>query len=151
MRLGVYLLEDPAEVGVIFEVMNDRGKALSDLEKVKNFLLYTGTRLTVEGHDLGAQVNHAWRNIFERLMAARRGRSRDEDALLRFHWLATQSPDPSTWEGSSGSSRRTFRSSDGAGRAAEHGASGSRCRGSLVLSASWSTGASTRLSRWRSR
>jgi len=100
LRLGVYVLDDPGEVGVIFEVMNDRGKPLSNLEKVKNFLLYTGTRLDLAEHDLARQVNHGWKDILERLMAARLGRTTHEDSLLRFHWLACYNPDPKEWDGS---------------------------------------------------
>lgn len=41
LKLTLYNVTDAADVGVIFEVMNDRGKQLTELEKVKNFLLYT--------------------------------------------------------------------------------------------------------------
>jgi len=100
LRLGVYILDDPGEVGVIFEVMNDRGKPLSHLEKVKNFLLYTGTRLELPNHDLARRVNTTWKQMLERLMAANLGRTRDEDSLLRFHWLACYDADPREWDGS---------------------------------------------------
>lgn len=36
----VYEVQSIAEVGVIFETLNERGRDLSDLEKTKNYLLY---------------------------------------------------------------------------------------------------------------
>lgn len=42
----LYEVEDDAEVGIIFEVMNDRGKPLSELEKVKNYLIYLTGRIS---------------------------------------------------------------------------------------------------------
>jgi hypothetical protein len=36
----VYQVRSEAEVGVIFETLNEPGRGLSDLEKVKNYLLY---------------------------------------------------------------------------------------------------------------
>ena len=38
LRLSLYAVNDASDVGVIFEVMNNRGKPLSELEKVKNFM-----------------------------------------------------------------------------------------------------------------
>ena len=67
LRFSLYEVEDEAEVGVIFEVMNDRGKPLTDLEKVKNYLLHISTRLEVT-NDLAATVNAAWAEILRRLM-----------------------------------------------------------------------------------
>ena len=37
MMLTVYKVPEAADVGVIFEVMNNRGKPLSEMEKVKNY------------------------------------------------------------------------------------------------------------------
>ena len=48
LHFNLYEVEDAAEVGVIFEVMNDRGKPLTNLEKVKNYLLYAASTLNVQ-------------------------------------------------------------------------------------------------------
>ena len=59
LRFTLYEVEDEAEVGVIFEVMNDRGKPLTDLEKVKNFLLHTSIAIGIK-NELAKAVNGAW-------------------------------------------------------------------------------------------
>ena len=99
-RLGLtlFLVDDEAEVGVIFEVMNDRGKLLTDLEKVKNYLLYLAS--VVGFPNLVTQeVNDAWSHIFGQLMAAGLTRPEHEDQLLRVHWLSRYNPLKKDWDG----------------------------------------------------
>ena len=97
LRFTLYEVENEAEVGVIFEVMNDRGKPLTDLEKVKNYLLYTSTSLDVH-NEFDKSVNGAWGEILRQLMAAGLVSSADEDRLLRAHWLTHYNPQPRQWE-----------------------------------------------------
>ena len=97
LRFTLYQVGDEAEVGVIFEVMNDRGKPLTDLEKVKNYLLYTAVTLDID-NQLAKGVNHAWSEILKQLMAADLVSSNDEDRLLRAHWLTHYNPQPRQWE-----------------------------------------------------
>ena len=66
--------------------MNDRGKPLTDLEKMKNYLLHASTSLEVP-NELAKSVNEAWAEILRQLMAAGLVSSADEDRLLRTHWL----------------------------------------------------------------
>ena len=56
LKLTVYVVGSQAEVGVIFEVMNNRGKPLSEMEKVKNYLLYLASKLEEPGGDLARAV-----------------------------------------------------------------------------------------------
>ena len=99
-RLGftLYEVDDASEVGVIFEVMNDRGKPLTELEKVKNYLLYVSSTLELS-NDLSTRVNNAWATIFTQLTDAGRVSSADEDQLLRVHWLSHYSPVKKEWDG----------------------------------------------------
>ncbi len=99
LKVSLYNVGDAAEVGVIFEVMNDRGKALSELEKVKNYLLYLSSKLNVKGHDLGKAVNKTWARVFERLMVSDIVRSDDEDQLLRAHWRMAHDHRKKNWQG----------------------------------------------------
>ena len=99
LRFTLYEVEDDAEVGVIFEVMNDRGKPLTDLEKVKNYLLYASTSLTVP-NELSKAINSAWAEILQQLMSADLVSSNDEDRLLRAHWLVYHNPQSREWQGS---------------------------------------------------
>ena len=99
LRFTLYEVEDDAEVGVIFEVMNDRGKPLTNLERVKNYLLYASTSLTVP-NELSKLVNSAWAEILQQLMSAGLVSSNDEDRLLRSHWLVYYNPQSREWQGS---------------------------------------------------
>jgi hypothetical protein len=88
MQLLVYTVDSEADAGVIFETMNDRGKPITEVEKVKNHLLYLASKLGLQdGHELVECINETWTRVFEYLMRARLVRSDDEDRLLRFHWL----------------------------------------------------------------
>ncbi len=100
MKVTVYTVSDQAEVGVIFEVLNNRGKPLSELEKVKNYLLYLAAKLDVVPNSLAEAVNKAWTNIFQRLMRARITDSESENQLLRAHWLAMYDAERKNWDGS---------------------------------------------------
>ena len=102
LRFTLYQVEDEAEVGVIFEVMNDRGKPLTELEKVKNFLLHASVALRGSNNpnELERSVNEAWAEILRQLMAADLESSADEDRLLRAHWLTHYDPQPRLWQGS---------------------------------------------------
>lgn len=97
LKLLVYEVNSTAEVGVIFETLNDRGRPLTTLEKTKNYLLYLGSQIQdPRGEKLAELINNRWSSIFKNL-AALSGES--EDRLLRAHWLATQNPDRRTWTG----------------------------------------------------
>lgn len=102
LRFTLYQVENEAEVGVIFEVMNDRGKPLTELEKVKNFLLHASVSLHTsnEPNELAESVNGAWAEILRQLMAAGLESSAEEDRLLRAHWLTNNDPQPRQWQGS---------------------------------------------------
>lgn len=94
-----YEVSTSAEVGVIFEVMNDRGKQLTELEKAKNYLLYLSSKLDLPPHSLADTVNTTWAEVFGRLMAAGLSESRFEDQLLRAHWLMAYDSDRRSWDG----------------------------------------------------
>lgn len=100
LRFTVYPVDSTAEVGVIFEVMNDRGKELTEFEKVKNYLMYLSTKLEIPSYtELEDNINNTWSEIFKRLHNA--GLSSDsEDQLLRSHWFMAYDPDKKMWDGS---------------------------------------------------
>ena len=77
-------------MGLIFEVVNDRGKPLSDLEKVKNFLLYTASRLNINDgskQQFAETVNNTWKEILTNLRQADLESAANENQLLRSHWI----------------------------------------------------------------
>lgn len=77
-----YEVESDAEAGVIFEVMNDRGKPLSQADKIKNYLIYLAYK--TNNADLAKKINNYWGTIFKNLMASKRS---SEDDFLRYHWI----------------------------------------------------------------
>ena len=100
LKVGIYVVDSAAEVGVIFEVMNNRGKDLTELEKVKNYLLYLTTKITVEtSGELATLVNKTWSLIYQRFMSASLG-TEAENQFLRAHWLMYANYTRKEWDGS---------------------------------------------------
>lgn len=108
LQFSLYEVEDGSEVGTIFETVNQRGKDLSELEKVKNYLLFLASLLPTaeQRSELSAQVNLSWKDIFGNLATMH---ERSEDQLLRAHWLATENPRPKEWDEAKSIKRRFHR------------------------------------------
>jgi len=88
IKFTVYSVPDEADVGVIFEVMNNRGKPLSEMEKVKNYLLYLTSKIPLASvADVSSEINNSWGAIFEQLMEADASSVENENQLLRSSWL----------------------------------------------------------------
>ena len=97
--MGIYIVDQAAEVGVIFEVMNNRGKELTELEKVKNYLLYLTTKITIEtSNELASLINTTWSKIYQRFMSAGLG-TESENQFLRAHWLMYANYNRKDWDG----------------------------------------------------
>ena len=87
-----YIIKDEFDVFVAFETMNNRGKILSDLELLKNRLIYLTTLYTdaeldpAERKDLRNLINDAWKEVYFQL-----GRNKlkplNDDDFLRAHWM----------------------------------------------------------------
>ena len=91
LMFNLYELSDDFDVFVAFETMNNRGKKLSDLELLKNRLIYLTTLYDedVPENDKKAvrqNINSAWKQIYYQL-----GRNKDkplnDDEFLRAHWI----------------------------------------------------------------
>ena len=96
LRFLVYEVQTDAEVGVVFETLNERGRPLTELEKVKNYLLYLARQLPeAQMTDLAATINQAWSHIFQMLSRRPPG---FEERLLRAHWICTVEPDARQWK-----------------------------------------------------
>ena len=100
LRVIVYEVENKFDVGIIFEVMNNRGKPISELDKVKNYLLFLASKLDVPADNLFEKINYVWRRIFECLMRAKLAGAGEEDWLLRAHWIMAYDYDRRNWKGS---------------------------------------------------
>lgn len=90
VQFNYYEIDEKLDVFVVFETMNNRGKKLSQLELLKNRLLFLSTLLQSESVEtrqfLRMKINEAWRRIYEWL-AKNRGRVLDDDDFLRVHWV----------------------------------------------------------------
>ena len=99
LQLLIYNVGSSAEAGIVFETMNNRGKPITELEKVKNYLLYLAGHIELpDEHHLAQQINATWQHIFESLMAADLGTAAHEDQLLRAHWLMAYDYQTDNWE-----------------------------------------------------
>ena len=86
----VYEVEDDSEVGVIFEVLNDRGKPLTKLDIVKNFLIYEIDKISVDKEakrQLTERINYGWKQILENLATAGWMDAEDENQFLRINFV----------------------------------------------------------------
>lgn len=83
-RLGflVYAPKEDAETGIMFEVINNRGKTLSELEKVKNYLIYCCVKLNAR--TLRQEIDESWSEILRNLNAAGKTSTSEEGAFLRY-------------------------------------------------------------------
>lgn len=100
LMFNPFFVTDLSEVGVIFEVMNDRGKPLSNMDLVKNYVLYLGQQSDLDEDMLHDDVMDSWKRIFSGLMQAGLGSGGDEDQLLRAHWHMAYDYAPRNWQGS---------------------------------------------------
>lgn len=78
----VYAPKEDAETGIMFEVINNRGKPLSELEKVKNYLIYCCVKL--QATTLRETINSDWSDILKNLNTAKKTTPADEGAFLRY-------------------------------------------------------------------
>ncbi|MYA37197.1 MAG: DUF262 domain-containing protein [Gammaproteobacteria bacterium] len=87
-----YIIEDQFDVFVAFETMNNRGKTLSDLELLKNRLIYLTTLYTdaeldrAERKNLRDLINDAWKEVYFQL-GRNKSKPLNDDEFLRAHWM----------------------------------------------------------------
>lgn len=92
LMFNIHEIEDDYDVFVAFETMNNRGKKLTNLELLKNRLIYLTTLYSKEILDeenevaLREMINKAWKEVYYQL-----GRNKNEpisdDEFLRAHWI----------------------------------------------------------------
>lgn len=87
-----YVIKDEFDVFVAFETMNNRGKKLSDLELLKNRLIYLTTLYNDDELDpasrksLRETINDAWKEAYRQL-GRNKIRPLNDDDFLRAHWI----------------------------------------------------------------
>ncbi len=92
LMFNLHEIEDDYDVFVAFETMNNRGKKLTNLELLKNRLIYLTTLF--DDHELDKtdkaklreNINRAWKEVYYQL-----GRKQytplSDDEFLRAHWI----------------------------------------------------------------
>ena len=91
-----YTIEEECEIGMTFELMNSRGKDLSVLELLKNYMLHWIHRNCLDKPDrdeLTERVNRAWRDTYDFIGET----GGNEDQCLRVAWTLYCDPQPKNW------------------------------------------------------
>jgi hypothetical protein len=87
LKFDIRTIEKDLDVQVVFETMNNRGKPLTVLEKLKNRLIYLTEKLDVEPAErkiLRNKINDAWGKIYSSL-SQDPNQALDEDIFLSAH------------------------------------------------------------------
>nr|WP_223216818.1 DUF262 domain-containing protein [Paraburkholderia phenoliruptrix] len=93
LLVNEYSIGDEFDVFVAFETMNNRGKKLSDLELLKNRLIYLTTLYEDEQVDAAGKkalrdhINDAWKEVYYQL-GRNKTRPLNDDDFLRAHWIS---------------------------------------------------------------
>lgn len=92
LMFNLHEIEDDYDVFVAFETMNNRGKKLTNLELLKNRLIYLTTLFgdnqfdSTDKAQLRKNINDTWKEVYYQL-----GRNQDaplsDDDFLRAHWI----------------------------------------------------------------
>lgn len=81
----LYAPKKDKELGIMFEVINNRGKALTELEKIKNYLIYYADKN--DKREIKNQVNESWSRILSNLNKIGYTSNESEDSFLRNCWI----------------------------------------------------------------
>lgn len=99
LSFDIRTIEKDLDVQAVFETMNNRGKQLTTLEKLKNRLIYLTDKLQHSDEDkiiLRGKINVAWGNIYSNL-AKNSDYILDEDEFLSAHLSLYRKPKESTF------------------------------------------------------
>ena len=87
---NMYIISEDIDVFVTFETMNNRGKPLSNLELLKNRLIYVSTLFKVDEHEkvrLRRDINQCWKKIYHILGKGRERKLLDDEFLVTHFML----------------------------------------------------------------
>lgn len=90
LKFNIYQISDDFNVNVAFETMNNRGKRLSNLELLKNRLIYLSTLLSLpqdEEKALLASINETWKTIYSYLGKNKLQTLPDDDFLIAHSYI----------------------------------------------------------------
>ena len=92
LMFNIHEIDDDYDVFVAFETMNNRGKKLTNLELLKNRLIYLTTLYPdskfdkMDKENLRKQINDTWKEVYFQLGRNDKTPLSDDD-FLRAHWI----------------------------------------------------------------
>ena len=90
LKFNTYYIEDDFNVYIAFETMNNRGKRLSNLELLKNRLIYLTTLFKKDDEavkrKIREDINDTWKEIYGYL-GRNKERPLSDDEFLQAHWI----------------------------------------------------------------
>jgi uncharacterized protein with ParB-like and HNH nuclease domain len=83
-------IEEDLDIFVVFETLNNRGKSLTNLEKLKNRLIYLSTIIPITNKNektaIRNDINSIWKSCYEYLGKNKKNQL-DDDDFLRNHFI----------------------------------------------------------------
>jgi len=83
LEVTQYTVEDETESGRLFEVINDRGKDLTNLDRIKSYLVYCSARYN--DNDLSREIYVQIGQVLENITKYG-GTDSDIETFVRYHW-----------------------------------------------------------------
>lgn len=93
-----YEIAEESEIGMTFELMNSRGKDLTTLELLKNYLMFWASRNIGEDEKRKAlvqSVNRGWGEVYRSLGCSAKC---SDDQCLRTAWILSFTSEPKRWK-----------------------------------------------------
>ncbi|MBI2913122.1 MAG: DUF262 domain-containing protein [Chloroflexi bacterium] len=82
LKFTRFQVDTDAEAGLIFEVTNNRGRPLNNLDKIKNYLMYISYK--AGDSPLATAINESWAEVLRNIFNSPR---LGEEEILRYHWV----------------------------------------------------------------
>lgn len=89
LKFNIYNINDDFNVFIAFETMNNRGKRLSNLELLKNRLIYLTTLFNNESDVKEAtrvKINDTWKTVYG-CLGKNKLKALNDDEFLQAHWI----------------------------------------------------------------
>ncbi len=89
LKFNIYNIDDDFNVFVAFETMNNRGKKLSNLELLKNRLIYLSTLFNAEEDvkvSVRNKINDTWKTVYG-CLGKNKEKALNDDEYLQAHWI----------------------------------------------------------------